>query len=136
MAFRPIKTSKNILAIAKKERSQMKDCIFCKIINKEVPASLVYEDEEIVAFNDINPKAPIHILIIPKQHFDSISDIPLEKKQILSELLFRARQLAKEKGIAHSGYRLVLNTGKDSGQEVSHLHLHLLGGRRMGWPPG
>ena len=114
----------------------MKDCIFCKIINKEIPASLVYEDEEIVAFNDINPKAPIHILLIPKQHFASLKDIPPEKKQILSELLFRARLLAEEKGIADSGYRLVLNTGKDSGQEVGHLHLHLLGGRRMGWPPG
>jgi len=114
----------------------MKDCIFCKIINKDIPASIVYEDEEIVAFNDINPKAPVHILLIPKQHFASLNDIPLKKKQILSELLFKAKQIAEEKGIADSGYRLVLNTGKDSGQEVCHLHLHLLGGRKMGWPPG
>jgi len=106
----------------------MKDCIFCKIINKDIPASIVYEDEEIVAFNDINPKAPVHILLIPKQHFASLNDIPLKKKQILSELLFKAKQIAEEKGIADSGYRLVLNTGKDSGQEVCHLHLHLLGG--------
>ena len=114
----------------------MEDCIFCKIINKEIPASIVFEDEKIIAFNDINPQAPIHILLIPREHFASLNDIPEEKKNILSHLLLKARQIAQEKGIAEKGYRIVLNTAKDSGQEVFHIHLHLLGGRRMNWPPG
>jgi histidine triad (HIT) family protein len=114
----------------------MEDCIFCKIINKETPASIVFEDEKIIAFNDINPQAPIHILLIPREHFASLNDVPEEKKNILSHLLLKARQIAREKGIAEKGYRIVLNTEKDSGQEVFHIHLHLLGGRRMHWPPG
>ncbi len=114
----------------------MEDCIFCKIINKEIPASIVFEDEKMIAFNDINPQAPIHILLIPIEHFASLNDIPKEKKNILSHLLLRARQIAQEKGIAEKGYRIVLNTEKDSGQEVFHIHFHLLGGRRMHWPPG
>ncbi len=114
----------------------MEDCIFCKIINKKIPASIVFEDEKMIAFNDINPQAPIHILLIPREHFASLNDIPEEKKNILSHLLLKARQIAQEKGIAEKGYRIVLNTGKDSGQEVFHIHLHLLGGRRMHWPPG
>ena len=114
----------------------MEDCIFCKIINKEIPASIVFEDEKMIAFNDINPQAPIHILLIPREHFASINDIPEEKNSILSHLLLKARQIAQEKGIAEKGYRIVLNTEKDSGQEVFHIHLHLLGGRRMNWPPG
>ncbi len=114
----------------------MEDCIFCKIINREIPASMVFEDEKMIAFNDINPQAPIHILLIPREHFSSLNDIPEEKKNILSHLLLKARQIAQEKGIAEKGYRIVLNTAKDSGQEVFHIHLHLLGGRRMHWPPG
>jgi histidine triad (HIT) family protein len=114
----------------------MEDCIFCKIINKDIPASIVFEDEKMIAFNDINPQAPIHILLIPREHFSSLNDIPEEKKNILSHLLLKARQIAQEKGIADKGYRIVLNTAKDSGQEVFHIHLHLLGGRRMHWPPG
>jgi len=114
----------------------MENCIFCKIINREIPSDIVFEDENIVAFNDINPQAPIHILLIPKEHFASLNDIPEEKRESLSDLLLKARQIAKEKGIAKTGYRLVLNTAKDSGQEVFHIHLHLLGGRRMSWPPG
>ncbi len=114
----------------------MEDCIFCKIINKEIPASIVFEDEKMIAFNDINPQAPIHILLIPREHFTSLNDIPEEKKNILSHLLLKARQISQEKGIAEKGYRIVLNTEKDSGQEVFHIHLHLLGGRRMHWPPG
>jgi len=114
----------------------MEDCIFCKIINKKIPASIVFEDEKIIAFNDINPQAPIHILLIPREHFASLNDIPEEKKNILSHLLLKARQIAQEKGIAEKGYRIVLNTEKDSGQEVFHIHFHLLGGRRMHWPPG
>lgn len=114
----------------------MEACLFCKIIKKEIPSSIVFENENILAFNDINPQAPIHILLIPKEHFASLNEIPEEKKDILSDLLLRARQIAEEKGIAQTGYRLVLNTEKDSGQEVFHVHLHLLGGRRMSWPPG
>jgi histidine triad (HIT) family protein len=114
----------------------MEDCIFCKIINKEIPASVIFEDDEMIAFNDINPQAPIHILLIPREHFASLNDIPEEKKNILSHLLLKARQIAQEKGIAEKGYRIVLNTERDSGQEVFHIHLHLLGGRRMHWPPG
>ena len=114
----------------------METCLFCKIINKEIPASVVFEDEKMIAFNDINPQAPIHILLIPREHFSSLNEIPEEKKNILSHLLLKARQIAQEKGIAEKGYRIVLNTARDSGQEVLHIHFHLLGGRRMQWPPG
>ena len=89
-----------------------------------------------LAFDDINPKAPIHVLLISKEHFGTLNEIPEEKKDILSRLLLIARQIAQEKGIAESGYRIVLNTERDSGQEVFHIHFHLLGGRQMKWPPG
>jgi histidine triad (HIT) family protein len=112
------------------------DCIFCKIANKEIPADWVFEDEDIVAFNDINPQAPVHILLIPKEHYASLNDIPEEKMAVLSHILLQARQIAEEKGFAANGYRIVLNTAKDSGQEVYHIHFHLLAGRRMQWPPG
>lgn len=114
----------------------MEDCIFCKIVKKEIPTRIIYEDKNIIAFNDINPQAPIHILLIPKEHFASLNEIPDEKKDILTLLLLTARQIAREKDIAEKGYRIVLNTAKDSGQEVFHIHFHLLGGRRMQWPPG
>jgi histidine triad (HIT) family protein len=114
----------------------MDNCIFCKIINKEVPSKIVYEDEKVLAFDDINPKAPIHVLLISKEHFGTLNEIPEEKKDILSHLLLKARQIAQEKGIAENGYRIVLNTERDSGQEVFHIHFHLLGGRQMKWPPG
>jgi len=114
----------------------MEDCIFCRIAKKEIPSTIVYEDENILAFNDINPQAPFHILLIPKEHFASLNTIPEEKKEILSTLLLKARQIAQEKGIGENGYRIVLNTERDSGQEVFHIHFHLLGGRRMKWPPG
>jgi histidine triad (HIT) family protein len=114
----------------------MEDCLFCKIVNKKIPSELIFEDERIVAFNDINPQAPIHILIIPKEHFASLNDVPEEKADILGHILARARQIAQNIGIQESGYRIVLNTERDSGQEVYHIHFHLLGGRRMTWPPG
>ena len=114
----------------------MEGCIFCKIIKKEIPANTVFEDEKMIAFNDINPQAPLHILLIPKEHFPSLNEIPEEKKNILSHLLLKARQIAQEKGIAEKGYRIVLNTARDSGQDVLHIHFHLLAGRRMQWPPG
>jgi len=114
----------------------MKDCIFCKIINKEIPSEKVYEDENILAFEDINPKAPVHILLIPKIHFASLNEIPDDKKGLIGDLLIAAKKIAAQKKIDKKGYRIVLNTGKESGQEVSHVHFHLLGGRQMTWPPG
>ncbi len=114
----------------------MEECIFCKIVKKEIPTRIVYEDKNIIAFNDINPQAPVHVLLIPKEHFASLNEMPDEKKDILNHLLLTARQIAREKDIAEKGYRIVLNTAKDSGQEVFHIHFHLLGGRRMQWPPG
>jgi len=114
----------------------MENCIFCKIIQKEIPTGFIYEDDRMVAFKDINPQAPIHILLIPKEHYASLNDVPEDKKDILSHLLLKARQIALEQGISERGYRIVLNTARDSGQEVLHIHFHLLGGRRMNWPPG
>ena len=114
----------------------MDECIFCKLINKEIPAKVVYEDDRILAFDDINPQAPVHVLLIPKEHFVSLNDIPEEKEDLLGHILSKARQVASDKGIKESGYRIVLNTGRDSGQDVFHIHFHVLGGRRMTWPPG
>lgn len=113
----------------------MEDCLFCKIVKKEIPAEIVYENDKFIAFRDINPQAPTHILIIPKEHFASLKEIPAEKKGILAELLLAARQIAEEMELSR-GYRIVLNTGKESGQAVFHIHFHLLGGRQMAWPPG
>jgi len=113
----------------------MEDCLFCKIVKKEIPSEIVYENDKLIAFRDINSQAPTHILIIPKEHFASLKEIPEEKKGILAELLLAARQIAEEKQLSR-GYRIVLNTGKESGQAVFHIHFHLLGGRQMDWPPG
>ena len=114
----------------------MSDCIFCKIIRKEIPARIVYEDEDILAFDDIRPQAPVHTLIIPKTHLSSLKQAELDQAGLLGKILIRAREIAGLKGIDSSGYRVVVNTGPDSGQEVYHIHFHLLGGRRLGWPPG
>ncbi len=114
----------------------MENCIFCQIVNKQIPAKVVYEDEAILAFDDIRPKAPTHVLIIPKDHFASLNEVPEDKGDLLARLLMKARQIALDKGIAESGYRIVLNTAGDSGQDVFHIHFHLLGGRKMSWPPG
>ena len=108
------------------------DCIFCKIIQGEIPSSNVYEDETVTAFHDIHPAAPTHILIIPKKHIPSINELEEEDEKLVGHLFTVGRQLAEEAGISESGYRLIINTGPDSGQVVYHLHLHLLGGRRMG----
>ncbi len=112
------------------------DCLFCKIIARQIPADIVYEDDKVLAFNDISPQAPVHILIVPKKHIDKVSNLKESDKDIVCELIFTAKKLAQEKGIAESGYRLVLNNNRDAGQAVLHIHLHLLGGRKMGWPPG
>ena len=111
--------------------------IFSKIINKEIPAEIVFESENILAFKDINPQAPVHILIIPKTEIPKVTDLNGEEHAaLLGELIDTANKLAKENGIDESGFRLVLNCGDNGGQEVYHLHLHLLGGRQMKWPPG
>jgi histidine triad (HIT) family protein len=112
------------------------ECIFCQIVNKDIPAKIVYEDDNILAFDDINPQAPVHVLLIPKEHFTSLEDIPEESKDLFGHILIIARQVASEKGVKESGYRIVLNTGRDSGQDVFHIHFHLLGGISMSWPPG
>jgi histidine triad (HIT) family protein len=114
----------------------MEDCLFCKIVAKKIPAKVVFEDDRILAFDDIRPQAPAHTLIIPKEHFASLNDLPEGKADILSYILMKARQIAQDKSIFRSGYRIVLNTARDSGQEVFHIHFHLLGGRKMTWPPG
>jgi histidine triad (HIT) family protein len=114
----------------------MTDCLFCRIVAKEIPARIVFEDDSILAFDDIRPQAPTHTLIIPKTHYASLNEVPAEQADLLARILLRAREIAAAKGIGASGYRIVLNTARDSGQEVFHLHFHVLGGRRMAWPPG
>ena len=114
----------------------MTDCLFCKIANREIPASIVYEDERVLAFNDINPQAPTHVLVIPKRHIASLNEISVEDDQLVGELVRRAAAIAKERGLAAGGFRTVFNTNRDAGQTVFHVHLHLLGGRSMTWPPG
>ena len=112
------------------------DCLFCRIVRRELPARILFENERVLAFEDIRPKAPVHVLVIPKDHFASLNDAPDGAEALLGEILLRAREIAREKGIGESGYRIVLNTARDSGQEVLHIHFHILGGRRLAWPPG
>ena len=112
------------------------DCLFCRIVRKELPARILFENERLLAFEDSRPRAPVHVLVIPKDHFASLNDAPDGAEALLGEILFRAREIAREKGIGESGYRIVLNTARDSGQEVFHIHFHILGGRRLAWPPG
>ena len=114
----------------------VKDCLFCKIANKEIPADIVHEDEHVIAFNDIAPKAPVHVLIIPKEHIDTMNSVPPDDEGILGALMLAARDLGKKLGVDGSGYRVVVNCGANAGQEVFHLHVHLLGGRSFTWPPG
>jgi len=114
----------------------MADCLFCKIINREIPASIVYEDERILAFNDINPQAPTHVLVVPKAHIATLNDVSSQDDQIVGELVRRAAAIAKTRGISAGGFRTVFNTNREAGQTVFHIHLHLLGGRAMEWPPG
>jgi histidine triad (HIT) family protein len=114
----------------------MENCLFCKIINKEIPADIVFENDEVLAFKDINPQAPTHILIIPKKHISTTNDIDNNDKNLMGELIITAKNIAKDMGFAENGYRLNINCGNDGGQEVGHIHLHLLAGRQMTWPPG
>ncbi|MFH1287186.1 MAG: histidine triad nucleotide-binding protein [bacterium] len=112
------------------------DCLFCKIINKEIKSDIIHEDKECIAFNDINPQAPVHFLIIPKKHISTILDIKEEDNKLIGHLFSIANKLAKEKKVDLRGFRLIMNCNPDSGQVIYHIHLHVLGGRKMNWPPG
>ncbi|MCH7674676.1 histidine triad nucleotide-binding protein [candidate division KSB1 bacterium] len=114
----------------------MVDCLFCKIINKEINSDILFEDDDVLAFKDINPQAPIHFLIVPKKHISTINDLQQEDEKLTGKMILTAQSLAKQENIDENGYRLVFNCNSDGGQEVYHIHLHLLGGRRMQWPPG
>jgi histidine triad (HIT) family protein len=111
-------------------------CLFCRIVQREVPASIVFEDERLLAFNDINPQASTHVLVVPKRHIETLNDVSATDDQLVGEMVRRAAAIAKERGISESGYRTVFNTNREAGQSVFHIHLHLLGGRSLGWPPG
>ena len=112
------------------------DCLFCKIVAGEIPAEKLYEDDEILAFRDIAPQAPIHILSIPKEHIEKVSDLSENDKEMIGHLILSLNLVAKEKNLSPDGYRIVINCGNLGGQVVNHLHVHLLGGRQMNWPPG
>lgn len=112
------------------------NCLFCKIAQGEIPASVVFEDSEIIAFRDIKPQAPTHLLIIPKRHIATINDTKDQDNQLLGNMIVCAKKLAQTEGLSEAGYRLVFNINSGGGQEVYHIHLHLLGGRQMTWPPG
>lgn len=114
----------------------MKDCIFCKIVNKEIPSTLVHEDDKVIAFPDINPKAPLHYLIIPRKHIATLNDLTDDDTFLAGHLLQTAKSIAEKMGIAEPGYRVSINCNKGGGQLVYHIHLHLMGGREMHWPPG
>ncbi|MBQ3403514.1 MAG: histidine triad nucleotide-binding protein [Synergistaceae bacterium] len=112
----------------------MSDCIFCKIANGEIPSNFVYEDENVAAFRDVNPQAPVHVLVIPKKHIASSAEV--QDSSVWSTLMNAAVKIARDMGLDKDGYRMVINTGEQGGQSVPHLHLHLLAGRNLGWPPG
>ena len=112
------------------------DCLFCKILAREIPADVVYDSDTAFAFRDINPQASTHVVIIPKQHIATINDIKVDDHAIVGNLFTAASEIAKQEGLSDRGYRVVMNCNEDAGQTVFHIHLHLLGGRQMGWPPG
>ena len=114
----------------------MTECLFCRIIGGEIPATIVYQDDRVLAFKDINPQAPGHVLVIPRRHIASLNDLTPADDQLVGEMIRRAAALASEMGFTERGYRAVFNTNADAGQTVFHIHLHVLGGRRMTWPPG
>jgi histidine triad (HIT) family protein len=114
----------------------MSDCLFCRIIRKDIPASIVYEDDDVLAFNDINPQAPLHVLVIPKRHIASLNALAPEDDGIVGQVVRRGAAIARDKGFADRGFRTVFNTNADAGQTVFHIHLHVLAGRGLTWPPG
>lgn len=112
------------------------DCIFCRIVEGDITADVVREDDATLAFHDLDPRAPVHVLVIPKTHIGSVNDVTTDHRDAMGELFVAARAVAERTGIAESGYRLVMNTGGNAGQSVGHVHLHVLGGRELRWPPG
>ena len=112
------------------------NCIFCKIIAKKIPSKIVYEDEQVTAFEDVNPQAPVHMLVVPKKHISEIHNMTEKDKELVGHLFFTAKKIAEEKGLDTKGYRLVINNGAGAGQTVFHVHLHILSGRHFSWPPG
>jgi histidine triad (HIT) family protein len=112
------------------------NCLFCKIIEKKIPSRFVHEDDYAVAFEDVNPQAPVHTLIVPKKHIPDIHSIAISERELIGHLFFVAKSIASQKGLEKGGYRMVINNGQDAGQSVFHVHLHLLSGRRFTWPPG
>lgn len=114
----------------------MTDCLFCKIVEKKIETDIIYENKNIIAFRDINPQAPVHILLIPKLHFSTLNDLTVNDKNLAGNLIYNAAKLAKREGISEKGYRTGFNCNEWGGQTVYHIHLHLLGGRKFGWPPG
>jgi histidine triad (HIT) family protein len=114
----------------------MEDSLFTKIIKREIPADIVYEDDDVIAFNDINPQAPVHVLIVPKKQIPTINDAQEEDAELIGKIILAAKKIAKARGVDEDGYRLVLNCNEGAGQSVFHIHCHLLGGRRFHWPPG
>jgi len=114
----------------------MSEDLFLRIVRREIPANIVYENERVLAFRDIDPKAPVHVLIIPKERIRTVNDLTPEQADVLGDMYLAAREIAAQEGIAEQGYRLVMNCNEHGGQSVYHIHLHLLGGRQMNWPPG
>ncbi len=114
----------------------MADCLFCRIVSGQIPSPRVYEDDQVIAIRDINPQAPVHVLLVSKRHLVSVLDAREHDTELLGRIALAAAHVARQEGIATRGFRLLTNTGADGGQAVAHLHFHLLGGRQMGWPPG
>lgn len=114
----------------------MTDCIFCKIISGDIPGDIVYQDDDVLAFRDLNPQAPTHILVIPRKHISTLNDLQADDAELVGNMYLAAKNIADEEGIAEAGYRTVMNCNAQAGQTVFHIHLHVLGGRPMSWPPG
>jgi histidine triad (HIT) family protein len=123
-------------ALRHQKEGNVSACLFCRIVEGTIPADIVFQDEQALAFRDINPQAPVHLLVIPKRHVASLQDSENEHRDLLARLLLLCKEMAHRHGLANSGYRVVTNVGRDAGQTVFHMHLHVLGGRQMSWPPG
>ena len=114
----------------------MSDCLFCKIVSGEIPCDKIHENDKLIAFRDIDPKAPTHILVIPKKHIRSINELEISDQSLAGDILLSAKEIAKIENIESSGYRIIFNTNSDGGQTVYHIHMHVMGGRQLHWPPG
>ena len=114
----------------------MTDCLFCKMVSGEIQPDVVFEDDDVLAFRDVSPQAPVHVLVIPKSHIATTNELTPEHAALIGKMVLAARQIAADEGVAEPGYRMVMNCNPEAGQSVYHIHLHMLGGRPMGWPPG